>query len=50
MKKRRRSNLGLIFAMLGLGLMLAFIFPAKFLVVLLSIALILSGIFLCKSC
>lgn len=50
MKKRRRSNLGLIFAMLGLGLMLAFIFPSKFLVVLLSVALILSGIFLCKSC
>ncbi len=50
MKKRRRSNLGLIFAMLGLGLALAFIFPSKFLVVLLSIALILSGIFLCKSC
>ena len=50
MKKRRGNNLGLIFAMLGLGLVLAFIVPSKFLVVILSIALILSGIVLCKTC
>ena len=50
MKKRRGNNLGLIFAMLGLGLVLALIFPSKFLVVILSIALILSGIVLCKTC
>lgn len=50
MKKRRGNNLGLIFAMLGLGLVLALIFPSKFLVVILSIALIVSGIVLCKTC
>lgn len=51
MKKRRGNNsLGLIFAMLGLGLVLAIIFPSKFLVVVLSVALIVSGIALCKTC
>ncbi len=44
------SNLGLIFVMLGAGLVLAFVFPTKFLVVILSLVLIFSGIALCKNC
>lgn len=50
MKRRKNNNLGLIFAMLGVGLILAFIFPSKFLVVILSVSLIVSGIALCKNC
>ncbi len=50
MKRRKNNSLGLIFAMLGVGLVLAFIFPSKFLVVILSVSLIVSGIALCKNC
>lgn len=50
MKKAKGGNIGLIFVMLGAGLILAMIFPSKFLVVFLSIALIVSGIVLCKNC
>lgn len=49
MRKCRGKNLGIIFVMLGIGLILAFVFPSKFLVIFLSIALIISGIALCKS-
>lgn len=48
-KKKQKLNIGIIFAMFGLGLMLAFIFPPKFLVVVLSIALVVCGVSLCKS-
>lgn len=50
MKRAKGTNLGLTFAMLGAGLILAFVFPSKFLVVVLSVALIISGIVLCKNC
>ena len=50
MKRAKGGSLGLIFVMLGAGLILAMIFPSKFLVVVLSIALIVSGIVLCKNC
>lgn len=50
MKKAKGGSIGLIFVMLGAGLTLAMIFPSKFLVVFLSIALIVSGIVLCKNC
>lgn len=49
MRKANGGRLGLVFCMLGAGLMLAFVFPSKFLVVFLSIALIISGIVLCKN-
>lgn len=50
MKRRKNNSLGLIFSMLGVGLVLAFVFPSKFLVVVLSVSLIVSGIALCKNC
>ncbi len=51
MRRRARSgNLGLVFVMLGAGLILALVFPSGFLVVALSLALIVSGILLCKNC
>lgn len=46
---RHKSNLhGLIFIALGVGLMITFVFPAKFIVVLLAILLVICGAFLCK--
>lgn len=48
-KKKQKLNLGIIFAMFGLGLVLAFTLPPKFLVVVLAIALVICGISLCKS-
>lgn len=50
MKRSKGIPIGLIFAMLGSGLILALVFPSEFLVVVLSIALIVSGIALCKNC
>lgn len=50
MKRSKGGNPGLLFAMLGAGLILALVFPEKFLVVVLSIALIVCGIVLCKNC
>lgn len=50
MRRRAKSgNLGLVFVMLGAGLILALVFPSGFLVVALSLALIVSGILLCKN-
>lgn len=49
-KRKQKINIGIILAVLGLGLTLAFIIPARYLVVVLSFALIVSGIVLCKSC
>lgn len=48
-KKKKNSNLGIIFVMFGLGLILSFILPAKFLVIVLSIALVVCGVIICKS-
>ncbi len=49
MGRKRGSNKGIIFAALGLGLLISFVFPDKFIVVLLSVALVVCGIALCKS-
>ena len=49
-RRSRGGNLGLMFAMLGAGLILALVFPSGFLVVALSLALIVTGILLCKNC
>lgn len=49
-KRKQKVSIGIIFAMLGLGLTLAFIIPARYLVVVLSFILIVCGITLCKSC
>ncbi len=48
MGRQKNKLSGLIFAALGFGLMLTFIFPDKFIVVLLAIALVVCGIALCK--
>ncbi len=48
MGRQKNKLSGLIFAALGVGLMLTFIFPDKFIVVLLAIALVICGIALCK--
>lgn len=40
---------GLLFVALGVGLMLTFIFPDKFIVVLLAIALVICGLTLCRT-
>lgn len=50
MIRRKRIGIGAIFVTLGLALSLAFICPARFLVVVLSLALICSGIALCRNC
>ncbi len=49
-KRKQKISIGIVFAVLGLGLTLAFIIPARYLVVVLSLSLIISGIALCKSC
>jgi hypothetical protein len=47
---RHGSNLkGLVFIALGVGLMATFVFPDKFIVVLLAILLVVCGVFLCKN-
>lgn len=48
MRRDRRGSIGIILTMLGLGLMLSFILPAKFLVVVLAIILSISGIVIIK--
>jgi len=48
-RRRSKSKLGLIFAVLGTGLVLALTVPAKYLVVIIAFALIISGVALCKS-
>ncbi len=48
MGRRRNSNKGIIFAALGLGLLISFVFPDKFIVVILASALVICGIALCK--
>ncbi len=49
MGRRRSSNKGIIFVALGLGLLISFVFPDKFIVVVLASALVVCGITLCKS-
>ncbi|MBQ5994344.1 MAG: hypothetical protein IJL63_00640 [Clostridia bacterium] len=48
-KYKKKSNLGFVFVMLGVGLILALAVPEKYLVVILAVALTISGIALCKS-
>lgn len=47
-KRKKYANIGTVFLFLGLGLVLALLVPAKYLVVLLAIALTISGIAICK--
>ncbi len=49
MGKRRNDLKGLIFVALGLGLVISLIFPQKFVIVLLALALVISGVSLCKT-
>jgi hypothetical protein len=49
MGRQRNQSSGLIFVALGVGLMLTFVFPDKFIIVLLAIALVICGIALCKN-
>ncbi len=46
---RKRSNKGVIFMALGLGLLISLILPQKVIIVLLAIALVICGFSLCKS-
>ncbi len=45
---KRNSCAGILFASLGLGLVISFVLPTKFIVVALAIALVFCGISLCK--
>ena len=47
-KRKRCAGLGTLFLFLGLGIAAALMIPSKYLVVILAIALILSGIAICK--
>jgi len=47
-RRRRYINIGIVFLFLGLGLVSALLIPAKYLVVLLAVALTVSGIAICK--
>ena len=46
---RRKSKLGFVLVTFGIGLVLALAVPDKYLVVILAVALTLSGVALCKS-
>lgn len=50
MRRKKGVNIGLLFATLGISLVVSMVFPAKFIVVTLSVALVISGIALCKAC
>ena len=45
---RRKNSKGLIFIALGMGLLISLILPAKAVIVILAIAIVVCGIFLCK--
>lgn len=47
MSKRNNSK-GIIFAALGLGLLISLLLPQKFIIITLSISLVFCGIALCK--
>lgn len=46
---RRTGSKGIIFVALGLGLLISLILPAKFIIIFLAVALLFSGISLCKN-
>lgn len=46
---RRNGSKGIIFVALGLGLLISLILPAKFIIIFLAVALVFSGISLCKN-
>lgn len=48
MRKKSSVN-GLVFVALGLGLSISLIFPEKFIIVMLAIALVICGVALCKA-
>ena len=45
---RRKSSKGIVFIALGLGLLISLILPAKAVIVILAITIVMCGIFLCK--
>ncbi len=45
---KRNSCAGIIFASLGLGLVISFILPSKFIIVALALSLVFCGLALCK--
>ena len=44
----RKSNKGILFVALGLGLLVSLILPEKAIIILLAIALVICGFTLCK--
>ena len=50
MIRKRRIGIGAVFVTLGIALAVAFILPAQWLVVVLALALVCSGITLCRNC
>lgn len=48
--RRKKVCIGWLFVAFGLALAVAFLFPARCLVIVLSAALILSGAALCRTC
>ena len=46
---RRKGSNGIVFIALGMGLLISLILPAKAVIVILAIAIVLCGIILCKS-
>lgn len=45
---KKNSCAGVLFASLGLGLVISFVLPTKFIVVALAISLVFCGVALCK--
>ncbi|MDO4846771.1 MAG: hypothetical protein Q3968_01390 [Clostridiaceae bacterium] len=48
-KRKRCVSIGTVFLFLGIGLVAALTVPAKYLVVMLAIALTVSGIAICRN-
>ncbi len=47
-RRRKCAGIGTVFLFLGLGLAAALLIPAKYLVVVLAVALTFSGVAICK--
>lgn len=46
---KRSDCKGMIFAALGIGLLISLIFPQKFIIIMLAISLVICGLALCKN-
>lgn len=49
-KKKQSEPTGVAFAALGLGIVLVCLFPSKWMIIIMAIALIVAGVMLMKRC